>query len=193
MLLQRVAAFRGSFAEWAIEAVSESHLLEDDKEESLLEWKADLSELIQKSFVDLLEFRALDESDDEISIRRYRLHPLMRHYAGIKAGDRAMNIYRGRAAHLFLGYAQHFAENFSALQLEHDKILSAADFANFAEDWEMVLSFAWALHLYLRTRGYWKDLRTILEHSVKAAKNLGDKSDLSRLLHQLGNTGSGHR
>ena len=185
-LLQRMAAFGGTFAEWAIRDVSEGSLFEGDRAEPLSQWKVDLSELVQKSFVDLLEFPGWDESDNEIAVRRYRLHPLMRQYASIKAGDRAMKIHRSRAAHLFLGYVEHFRENFSALETEHDNILSGADFVNIAESWEMVERFAWTLDLYLRTRGYWKNLRTILENSARAAEKLSDKSGVSKSLHQMG-------
>ena len=193
-LLQRMAAFGGSVAEWAIHAISKGDFFKGDKEKQLPQWKEDLGELVQKSFVDLLELPGWDESGNEIVIRRYRLHPLMRQYAAIKAGDQAMNIYRDRAARLFLGYAEHFGGDFSALEQEHDNLLSGAEFANFSENWKMVESFASTLDLYLRTRGFWKDLRTILENSAKAAKKLGDKSGVSRSLHQLGrlaqNTGN---
>jgi predicted ATPase len=185
-LLQRTAAFGGTFAEWAIQAVSEGPLFEDDRAEPLSQWKEDLSELVKKSFVDLLVLPGWDESGNEIAVMRYRLHPLMRQYARQKAGDRAMKIHRGRAAHLFLGYAEQFGRDFSALEAEHDNILSGADFAIIAESWEMVERFAWTLDPYLRTRGYWKNLRTILENFIKAAEMLGDKSGVSGSLHNLG-------
>lgn len=96
-----------------------------------------------------------------------------------------MKIHRGRAANLFLGYAEHFRGDFSALETEHDNILSGADFANIAESWKMVERFAWTIDPYLRTRGYWKNLRTILENFTNAANKLGDKSGVAFSLAQL--------
>ena len=49
-LLARVAAFAGSVAGWAMEAVSATKLFEEDKAEPLKQWREDLSELVRKSF-----------------------------------------------------------------------------------------------------------------------------------------------
>ena len=81
-------------------------LFESDKTEQLKQWRDDLSELVRKSFVDVVKQQGLDESGNEIAGRRYRLHPLMRQYASLKADNAAMSIHRNRASHLFLAYAE---------------------------------------------------------------------------------------
>jgi tetratricopeptide (TPR) repeat protein len=186
-LLQRMAAFASSVAEWAVEAISILSLSEDDKTELLKQWRDDLSELVRKSFIDVIELRGLDRSGNEISGRRYRMHPLMRQYASLKAGDAALLIHRKRASHLFLAYAERM-DNCDALEAEHDNILAGADWAHNAKEWTLVTRFAFALDTYLETRGYWKDSKHLLANAVKATNQLGDKSGMAATLHMMGNS-----
>ena len=47
--------------------VSELKLFEGDVANPLTEWSEDLSALVQKSFVDVLELHGLDENDKEVT------------------------------------------------------------------------------------------------------------------------------
>jgi tetratricopeptide (TPR) repeat protein len=110
----------------------------------------------------------------------------MRQYIGLKAGDGTMLIHRKHASHLFLAYAEG-TDNYEALEAEHDNLLAGANWAHKAKDWELVKRFAWATDLYLGTRGYWKDRKLLLANTIKATKELGDKSGMAITLHQMGN------
>ncbi len=184
-LLHRMAAFSSSVADWAIEAISTAQLSKDDKAEQLDQWRNDLSELVRKSFVDVVELRGLDEAGEEVTGRRYRLHPLMRQYATLKAGLETMDRNSGRAAHLFLAFAEQMT-NYDALESEHDNILAGAYWAHQATEWELVKRFAYATDSYLGTRGYWKDRKNLLDKAIMATNELGDKSGVSGSLHQMG-------
>jgi len=184
-LLVRVAAFAGSCAEWALEAISSSKVFEGDGAELLERWREDLSELVRKSFIDVLEHHGLDDKENEVTIRRYRLHPLMRQYAAAKA-DQDMETHRRRAAHLFLAFAES-VQNHSALENENDNILAGANWSYTAREWELVKRYAWAADSYLDTRGFWKDRKRLLHQASKATQELGDKRGLAQTLHQMGN------
>jgi predicted ATPase len=184
-LLHRAAAFAGSFVEWAAKAVSESKLFEGDAAKLLPKWREDLSALVQKSFVDVLELHGLDENDKEVTVRRYRLHPLMRQYAAAKAGS-AMQVHRRRAAYLFLGFAES-APGYDALENEHDNILAGSDWAYAAKEWELVKRFVFGVDSYLRIRGYWGIERRLLEQALKATIQLKDKNSMTAILGELGN------
>jgi predicted ATPase len=184
-LLARVAAFAGSYTEWAAKAVSERKLFEEDEAEPLEHWRGDHSELVRKSFIDVLEQQGLDENNNEFTVKRYRLHPLMHQYAAAKAGP-AMNAHRLRAAHLFLEYAESVAD-YDLLEQEHDSILAGADWAYAANEWALVKRYAWATDSYLNTRGYWKDRQRLLDQVLKATQELGDKRGMAITFHQMGN------
>jgi predicted ATPase len=183
-LLHRLAAFAGSYAEWAAEAVSGLELFEEDAAELLEQWREDHSELVRKSFVDMLDMRGSYKNENEVPIKRYRLHPLMRQYAAAKAGD-DMEAHRSRAAHLFLGFAES-NQSCDALEQEHDNVLAAANWAYSAGEWELAKRYAWAADSYLSTRGYWKDRKRLLNQAFEATHELGDKSGVSSSLHNLG-------
>ena len=125
--------------------------------------------------MDVLDRHRLDENENEITVMRYRMHPLMRQYAAAKAGEITMQSNRRRAAYLFLYYAEQM-ESYDALESEHENIMSGADWAYNAQEWELVKRFTWAVDSYLGTRGYWKERRLLLEQAIKATKKLGDKS-----------------
>lgn len=183
-LLARVAAFAGSYAEWAAEKVSAARLFEEDGVEQQEHWQEGHSELVRKSFIDVLELRGMYENDNEVTVRRYRLHPLMRQYAAAKAGP-AMDAHRRRAAHLFLGFAES-VQDYNFLEQEQDNILAGADWSYAAGEWDLVKRYAWAVDSYLDTRGYWKDRKRLLDHALKATHELGDKKGEGIMQHQLG-------
>lgn len=184
-LLQRMAAFFSSVASWAIEAISTAQLSKDDKAEPLDQWQDDLSDLVRKSFVDVVELRGLDENENDVTVRRYRMHPLMRQYAAGKAGGAAMESQRSRATHLFLGYAEQFGGSYSVLDPEHDNILAGVDWAYQAKEWELVKRFAWSMDPYLRMSGYWNDLGILLNLAIKATDKTGDRINKAKfLLHK---------
>ena len=183
-LLHRLAAFGSSATEEAIGlACTHPDFAGND---ALPQWREDLSELVRKSFVDTVDLAALKKSGDEVAVRRYRLHPLMRQYASAKAGEEAMKSHRRLAARLFLTYALHFRENFDALEAEHENVLAGMDWAYAYEEWEMVRSFVSATDDYLRTRGYWIEYKIRLQEATKACKDLEDNNGVANLLLNLG-------
>lgn len=186
MLLHRLAAFSGSVADWAIEAISTAQLSKDNKAEQLDQWRNDLSELVRKSFVDFVNLSGLDENENEVIVRRYRLHPLMRQYAAGKAGGTVMKSQRCRAAHIFLGFAEQFVGSYSVLGSEHDNILAGADWSQQAREWDLVKRFAWSMDPYLRIKGYWNDLKILLNLAIKATDETGDRKDKAKFLLNMG-------
>ncbi|MFB3765011.1 MAG: tetratricopeptide repeat protein [Methanotrichaceae archaeon] len=185
-LLYRLAAISSLVAEWAIKAVSTMKSSEEDKTMPLQQWQDDLSELVRKSFVDLLESKRVDESEKETTARRYHLHPLMRQYASLKAGEAIMQIHHSRTARLFLEFADQFRGNYDALDDEFDNISASLEWAYIAKEWRFIKWFAWALASYLELRGYWKECRCLLECALKATEKLDDAKGRGDLLGQLG-------
>ncbi|MDF0593777.1 tetratricopeptide repeat protein [Methanotrichaceae archaeon M04Ac] len=185
-LLHRMAAFASSATEVVIEMTSTLPLFEGDATAALPQWRDDLTELVRKSFVDTVPVTAFDDSGDEVTWQRYRLHSLMRQYASGKAGEGAMKIHLRRAANIFLAYATLFEEDYNALQAEHENILAGLDWAYAAKEWEMVRSLVSATEFYLRTRGYWNEDKIRLKQAMKACESLGDKAGVAISLHQLG-------
>jgi tetratricopeptide (TPR) repeat protein len=163
----------------------------DDTAEQLDQWQNDLGELVRKSFVDVIELCDSDEIENRVIVKRYRLHPLMRQYVTIKAGDMAMLSHRRGAAGLFLEYSEQFEghyvwENYDALESEHGNLIAAVDWAYTAREWDLVKRFAMVIEPYLETRGYWKDADLLLERAIEANKELGDKSEMATSMHMLG-------
>lgn len=185
-LLERLAAFASSIAEWTIKIVSTMKSSEEDMTAPLQQWQDDLSELVRKSFVDLLEPKRVGESENEITERRYHLHPLMRQYASLKAGEATMQVHRSRTERLFLEFAGQFSGNYDALDDEYDNISASVEWAFNAEEWGFIKWFAWALTSYLEIRGYWKECRYLLERALKATEKLDDTMGRGDLLGQIG-------
>jgi len=194
-LLHRLAAFASSATEEVIElACVHPDLASDD---ALSQWRDDLSELVRKSFVDTLDLSALDESGNEVSLRRYRLHPLMRQYASGKAGEEAMKINRRRAANLFLAYAAQFSDNYNALQAEHENLLAGIDWTyqlkGDPDAQETVIRYALALLQvkngvpgYLIVRGHWFEAKKIANQALEVASIKDDKKSMALAFRILG-------
>lgn len=77
-LFCRLAVFSSSMTEEAVGRIC------IEKEDS--EWKSDLGELERMSFLDRIEISAQDQEGKVVTLYRYKLHPLMRQYAAVKAG-----------------------------------------------------------------------------------------------------------
>jgi predicted ATPase len=106
-LFCRLAIFSGSMTEEAIGSIC--------IEVGWSGWQSDLGELERRSFLDRIEVAVHDDSDNKVTLHRYRLHPLMRQYAAGKAGKDLLARFRPRAAKYFLEYARHFSNNFDML------------------------------------------------------------------------------
>ena len=72
-LFCRLAVFSGSVTEEAIGSIC----IEDEASD----WQSDLGELERRSFLDRIEIAAQDQDGNEVTLSRYKLHPLMRQYA----------------------------------------------------------------------------------------------------------------
>ncbi|MCX6678546.1 MAG: tetratricopeptide repeat protein [Methanothrix sp.] len=190
-LFSRLAVFSGSMDDQAIRSIC----LEDDQQ-GQLNWESDLEELVRSSFLDRAEIAALDKDGNEVMLYRYRLHPLMRQYAAVKARNDLLAKLRPRAAKYFLEYAQHFQNNFFMMGLEKENILNGMDWAvsgqRSSTDEErnsfsrMILVFNEVLMNYLDTRGYWSEIRIRAKQVIEAAEILEDKKTISEGIHNLG-------
>jgi len=190
-LFSRLAVFFGSMDENAIRSIC----LEYDQQ-GQLNWESDLEELVRSSFLDRAEISALDEKGDEVTLYRYRLHPLMRQYAAGKAGEELLARLRPRAAKYFLEYARHFGGNFDMLEWERENILAGMDWAvgqqNSSSDESkkdastQVLKFMSSLYGYLDIRGYWSEYRLRLQQAIEAAEMLEDRKQKAIGIHNLG-------
>lgn len=191
-LLSRLAVFFGSMEENAIRAVC----LEDDQQ-GHSNWESDLEELVRCSFLDRVEIVALDENGNEVTLYRYRLHPLMRQYAAGKAGEDLLARLRPKASDYFLEYARHFKDNFDMLEWERENILAGMDWAieqqNQSSDKApkaahlLILEFMSCIDVYLDSMGYWDERHYRLLQATEAAKALGDQKQEATCIHSLGN------
>jgi len=190
-LFSRLAVFFGSMDDRAIKSIC----LEDNQQ-GQLNWESDLEELVRSSFLDRAEIADLDKEGYEVTLYRYRLHPLMRQYAAGKAGDELLVRLRPRAAKYFLEYARHFNNNFDMLEFERENILVGMNWAVAQQNSSSgeakkaastkVLEFMSVLDRYLDTRGYWSEYRLRLKQAIEAAEILGDRKHKALWIHDLG-------
>jgi predicted ATPase len=185
-LFRRLAVFASSMTEEAVGRIC------IEKEDS--EWKSDLGELERMSFLDRIEISAQDQQGKEVTLHRYKLHPLMRQYAAGKAGEELLARLLPRAAAYFLKYAQNFAGNLFVLGLEHENLLAAMDW--FAKEqkslegrkaaYNSVLQFMSALDNYLDPLGYWIEYDRRMRQAIAAAEAVGDQKQMAGWIHNLG-------
>ncbi len=190
-LFSRLAVFFGSMNDNAIKSIC----LEDGQQ-GQMNWESDLEELVRSSFLDRGEIAALDEEGKEVTLYRYRLHPLMRQYAAGKAGEELLANLQPRAAKYFLEYARHFSVNFDMLEWERENILAGMDVTVARLQHEkgdelkrashQLLQFLCVLQDYLDDRGYWSEYRLRLHQALDAAKVLDNKNVEMTCLNQLG-------
>jgi tetratricopeptide (TPR) repeat protein len=190
-LLGCLAVFSSSVTEDAIKSVC---IKEDPENPS--NWETDLGELVRKSFLDRVEVEVQDEASKDITLYRYRMHPLMRQYAAAKAEKDILEKLRKEAANYFLGYAQNFRENFDMLEKEKENILSGMNWAVSKRDSStgeekknlsrMVLQFMSTLDSFLDTRGYWNEYGISLNQAVESANVLENSMVLAICVHNLG-------
>jgi predicted ATPase len=188
-LFRRLVVFSSSVTEEAVGSIC----IEDDASD----WQSDLGELERRSFLDRIEIPAQDQDGNEVTLYRYKLHPLMRQYAARKAGEDLLALLRPKAAAYFLEYAQNSAGNFFMLGLEHENILTAMDrFVGQQESTSAegqraashsILQFISALDRYLDTLGYWDELGRRLRQAIAAAEAVGNKREIAVSIHNLGN------
>ncbi|HUS75109.1 MAG TPA: CHAT domain-containing protein [Methanothrix sp.] len=190
-LFCRLAVFSGSMTEEAVGCIC----IEEDQKGNW-NWHSDLGELERRSFLDMIEIEAKDESGNEVTLYRYRLHPLMRQYAAGKAGDDLLARLRPKAAKYFQDYAQHFGNNFDMLEWERGNILAGMDWAILQQKSSsgeakkaassLILEFMSVLDGYLDTRGYWSECRLRLQKSIEAAEIHEDRKQKAGWIHNLG-------
>jgi tetratricopeptide (TPR) repeat protein len=190
-LFCRLAVFSGSMTEETVGSIC----IEEDQKDSW-NWQSDLGELERRSFLDRIEIEAQDESGNQVTLYRYRLHPLMRQYADGKAGDNLLAGLRLRAAEYFLGYAMDFFTNFSMLDSEHENILAGMDWAVEQQKSSSceaqkagsirIQLFMLALDRYLDVMGYWTEYHRRLHQAIEAAEILDDRKQKAIWVHNLG-------
>jgi predicted ATPase/Tfp pilus assembly protein PilF len=190
-LLGCLAVFSSSVTEDAIKSVCIK-----EETDSASNCETDLGELVRKSFLDRVEIEVQDEAGKDAMLYRYRMHPLMRQYAGAKAERDLLIKLRERAANYFLGYAQNFSKDFDMMEMEKENILSGMNWAVSKRDSStgeekknlsrMVLRFMSSLYNFLDTRGYWNEYGSSLQQAIESAVVLGDRRELAGWVHNLG-------
>jgi len=190
-LFARLAVFSGSMDDRAIKSIC----LEDDQQ-GQLNWGKCIEELVRSSFLDRAEIAALDKNGNEVTLYRYRSHPLMRQYAASKAGDELLARLRPRAKEYFLEYARHFSSNFDMLEWERENILAGMDWAAAQQNSSsgeskkdasiQVLEFMSVLFRYLDTRGYWSECHLRLQQAITAAEMLADRKQEAVWINNIG-------
>ncbi len=155
-----------------------------------------MGELERRSFLDRIWIEAQDESGNQVTLYRYRLHPLMRQYAAGKAGEDLLTKFRSEAADYFMGYAQHFNNNYDMLEMEKGNIISCMERAanrmrsSYGEDKKMhsrfVLGFMATVDNFLDIRGYWNDWEWSIRQAIVASEILEDKKMIQIGIYKLG-------
>lgn len=102
--------------------------------------------------------------------------------------------FRQRLVTCFLSYAevhsQPTPENFDALEIEKDNVLSAMDAAFSMKDCVGVMQLMDAISFdgvngYLNIRGFWDEATRRGEQALECARNLSDESEIARFSHNL--------
>jgi tetratricopeptide (TPR) repeat protein len=101
--------------------------------------------------------------------------------------------FRRRFVTYFLRFArergERTPENYDALEVERDNLLSAAETAFASEDWESVMAMAYALARpvggMLSVRGYWGEAVRLGEQALQAACSSQDEARIADLSHNL--------
>lgn len=91
------------------------------------------------------------------------------------------------ATKILLTFTEQNRENYEALEVEVDNCLTAHLWAHKAQEWQLVLDFAYALGKFLSMHGYWHENVGLLRRAVEAAKYLQVKDDLAAMYSSLGN------
>jgi tetratricopeptide (TPR) repeat protein len=194
LLLQRMSVFEASVMEQAItmvcideEAIKMVGIVEGCGEggKDPVITIDDLGELVRKSFVERIELPVQTDTGEEIGLDRYRLHPLIRQYAGLKAGSDNLKMHRLKAAGYFLRYAQYHARKPSMIEYELQNILAGMDrlveLQNSASgDVKKlaaggILNFMAPLMEFLDIRGYWNEDKLRLQQAITASQIIDDK------------------
>ena len=97
---------------------------------------------------------------------------------------------RSRFVEYFSAHATSHAnptpEDYEALELEKDNLLSAIDLAFASADWMSLLRLRLALEEFLDVHGYWEDAIRTGKQALRAARELGGEVALSQFAHNLG-------
>src|SRR5213075_3133019 len=119
-----------------------------------------------------------------------QMHPIMRQYVAGKAGPEAMRQHNFNAAKLLLVFAQHFTQNFDALEAELPNLFGVIDWANEERrveggKWQeeaarIVTGMAGAIAGNLDVlgiHGHWNEARRRLTQAAEAARQIGNEND----------------
>jgi tetratricopeptide (TPR) repeat protein len=171
---------------WLIKVLHIEHYFFSD--DALPNWQPALTELVRKSFVEMLEFASEDAEGKGIIFTRYDLHPIMRQYAAGKAGLDAMRQHNFNAAKLLLAFARQFKQDFDMLEGELPNLLGVMDWADAERQVEggksqeeaarVVIKMIWAIGnipdgiLFLH--GHWNEAKKRLMQAAEAAWQIKD-------------------
>lgn len=126
--------------------------------------------------------------------RRLAVEGLTRTLAAARLSkDPRAEEFRRRFVAYFLRFAEERGEptpeNYDALEVERDNLLSVAEAAFASEDWGSVTRIAYALANpaggMLSVRGYWDEAVKLGEQALQAARSLQDEMNIAGLSHNL--------
>lgn len=189
-LLHRLAAFAVDFDEMTLVNVcTNENFVEGDAR--LDEWETDLRVLRNKSLVEQFDF-----SED---YRRFRLHPVMRDYVRVKAGN-AMRMEDSHVARFFVALVGSLRNRINSTEtalvalgiadLERLNLLGTQEMLFESGEWDEVISIAYRMGDLLDRTGRWAEWRRVLELGVKAAKEVAKKNESAEFTHNLGSISS---
>jgi tetratricopeptide (TPR) repeat protein len=126
--------------------------------------------------------------------RRFAVEGLTRRLAAASLSkDPRAEEFRRRFVAYFLRFAEErkepTPENYDALEVERDNLLSAAETAFASEDWGSVMGMAYVLAGFgvgmLCVRGYWGEAVRLGEQALQAARSSQDEVRIAGLSHNL--------
>ena len=124
---------------------------------------------------------------------RYRLHPLLKVFAGERLGIDAETIRKRQAVYFADLSQQHSRQGYDVLDLEWQNILGALKWAYENRQWPILIRGAQALtqpHLgvigFMDARGHWPEARELLTWALEGAEDTSEAAIKGALTANLG-------
>jgi tetratricopeptide (TPR) repeat protein len=146
---------------------------------------------LEAALQQLIELWLIQTSENN---ERIRVEGLTRELAKARLGkDSSFEEYRQRFVSYFREYTEKYLErspeDYEALELEKDNLVSAIDTAFELTDWHNVTSLAYNIALpeigMLSIRGYWAEALKVNQQALEAARQSNSRLELADFAHNL--------